>query len=135
MSGQYITTVSAHFPHRMAAAASLYGVGIITDKEDSPHLLLDKIKGELYYAFAETDQSVPAHILGELKQALDKADAKHELKVFPGTHRGFCFPERAVYDTLAADFRDVGPLLEARSSASARPASRSFFVVRPRKRQ
>jgi uncharacterized protein with PIN domain len=103
LSGQYITTVSAHFPHRMAAAASLYGVGIITDKEDSPHLLLGKIKGELYYAFAETDQSVPAHIPGELKQALDKADAKHELKVFPGTHHGFCFPERAVYDTLAAE--------------------------------
>jgi hypothetical protein len=78
---------------------------------------------------------VSSHIPGELKQALDKADAKHELKVFPGTHHGFCFPERAVYDTLAADFRDVGPLLEVRSSASARPASRSFFVVRPRKRQ
>ena len=60
MSGQYITTVAAHFPHRIAAAASLYGVGIITDNEDSPHLLLDKIKGELYYAFAETDQAVPA---------------------------------------------------------------------------
>jgi carboxymethylenebutenolidase len=37
MSGQYITTVAAGFPHRMAAAASLYGVGIVTDKEDSPH--------------------------------------------------------------------------------------------------
>jgi len=103
MSGQYITTVSAYFPHRMAAAASLYGVGIITDKEDSPHLLLDKIKGELYYAFAETDQSVPAHIPGDLKQSLDKVDAKYELKVFPGTHHGFCFAERAVYDTLAAE--------------------------------
>jgi dienelactone hydrolase len=56
-----------------------------------------------FLAFAETDQSVPAHIPGELKQALDKADAKHELKVFPGTHHGFCFPERAVYDTLAAE--------------------------------
>ena len=103
MSGQYITTVSARFPHRMAAAASLYGVGIITDNEDSPHLLLDKVKGELYYAFAETDHAVPTHIPGELKQALDKADVKHELKVFPGTQHGFCFPERAVYDTLAAE--------------------------------
>ncbi len=32
MSGQYITTVSARFPHRMAAAASLYGVKIVTDQ-------------------------------------------------------------------------------------------------------
>ncbi|MGH7100247.1 MAG: dienelactone hydrolase family protein [Stellaceae bacterium] len=103
MSGQYITTVSAHFPHRMAAAASLYGVGIITDKEDSPHRLLDRIKGELYYAFAETDQAVPAHIPGELKSLLDKADVRHELKVFPGTQHGFCFPERAAYNALAAE--------------------------------
>ena len=35
--------------------------------------------------------------------ALDRADVKYKLKVFPGTHHGFCFPERAVYDTLAAE--------------------------------
>jgi carboxymethylenebutenolidase len=57
MSGQHITNAAAFFPHRIKAAASLYGVGIITDKEDSPHLFLDKIRGELYYAFAETDRS------------------------------------------------------------------------------
>jgi len=34
---------------------------------------------------------------------LDRADAKYELKVFPGTEHGFCFPERAVYDALAAE--------------------------------
>ncbi len=55
----------------LMAPASLYGVGTITDQEDSPHLLLDKIKGELYYAFAETDQAVPAHIPDDLKKALD----------------------------------------------------------------
>ncbi|MGH7152943.1 MAG: dienelactone hydrolase family protein, partial [Acetobacteraceae bacterium] len=58
MSGRYITTAAAAFP-RMVAAASLYGVGIVTDAEDSPHHLLGEIKGELYYAFAEHDQSVP----------------------------------------------------------------------------
>lgn len=103
MSGQYITTVAARFPHRMAAAASLYGVGIITDKEDSPHLLLDNIRGELYYAFAETDHAVPPHIPGELQGLLAKTDVRHEVKVFPGTQHGFCFPERPVYDTLAAE--------------------------------
>jgi carboxymethylenebutenolidase len=103
MSGQYITAAAATFPHRMASAASLYGVGIITDKEDSPHLMLDKVKGELYYAFAETDRSVPEHIPGDLKDMLKKHKIKHELKVFPGTEHGFAFNERAVYHTLAAE--------------------------------
>ncbi|HEV2300623.1 MAG TPA: dienelactone hydrolase family protein, partial [Stellaceae bacterium] len=103
MSGQYITTVAGRFPHRMAAAASLYGVGIITDQENSPHRLLDRIKGELYYAFAETDHAVPSHIPGELQAELAKTDVRHEVKVFAGTQHGFCFPERPVYDTVAAE--------------------------------
>src|SRR5439155_12967684 len=81
----------------------LYGVGIITDKEDSPHLQLGKVQGELYYAFAETDRSVPEHIPGELKGLLEKHGIKHELKVFPGTEHGFAFNERAVYNTLASE--------------------------------
>ncbi len=103
MSGHYVTSAAAFFPHRIASAASLYGVGIITDKEDSPHLTLDRIKGEMYYAFAETDRSVPAEIPPELQKLLEKHDVKHELKVFPGTEHGFAFAERAVYDTLAAE--------------------------------
>ena len=47
MSGRYITSVAAAFPHRMAAAASLYGVQIVTDQDDLPHLSVGKIKGEL----------------------------------------------------------------------------------------
>jgi carboxymethylenebutenolidase len=97
MSGQYITTVSARFPHRMAAAASLYGVRIVTDQEDSPHLLLDKVKGELYYAFAEVDHSVPEHVVPTLRTALEKAGTKATVEIFPGTQHGFQFSERAVY--------------------------------------
>jgi len=103
MSGQHITNAAAFFPHRIASAASLYGVGIITDKEDSPHLLLDRIKAELYYAFAETDRSVPANIPGDLAKLLSKTNIKHEIKTFPGTEHGFAFPERAIYNTLAAE--------------------------------
>lgn len=103
MSGQYITTVSARFPHRMAAAASLYGVKIVTDQPDSPHLLVDRIKGELYYAFAEHDQSVPDNVIPDLRSALTKTDVKHAIKVFPGTQHGFAFPERAVYETVASE--------------------------------
>jgi carboxymethylenebutenolidase len=103
MSGRYITTVAGRFPDRFASAASLYGVGIVTDQPDSPHLLADKIKGELYYGFAETDQSVPPHVIPTLKEALDRAKVKYTCKVFPKTAHGFCFPERAVYAPEASE--------------------------------
>ncbi|MCG8547664.1 MAG: dienelactone hydrolase family protein [Alphaproteobacteria bacterium] len=103
MSGRYITTVAARFPHRFAASGSLYGVGIVTDKEDSPHLLLDKVEGELYYGFAETDKSVPDHVIPDLRVALEKAGAKHKLVVYPDTLHGFCFPERQAYAPIASE--------------------------------
>ncbi len=94
MSGQYVTTLSAKYPHRIACAASLYGVGIVTDKPDSPHLLVGDIKGEMYYAFAEIDASVPDHVIPALRDALAGTDVRHTIKVFPGAHHGFQFAER-----------------------------------------
>jgi carboxymethylenebutenolidase len=103
MSGRYITTVAACFPTRIAAAASLYGVGIVSDAADSPHLLLDRIKAELYYGFAETDSTVPEHVIPDLRAALDRAGTKYEIEIHPGTQHGFCFAERQAYAPVAAE--------------------------------
>jgi carboxymethylenebutenolidase len=103
MSGQYVTTVAAHFPNRIAAVASMYGVGLVTEKEDSPHLLVDKIKAELYYAFAEYDRSVPAHVVSQFAEALAKTNLSAEIQTFSGAEHGFCFPERDHYMNLAAE--------------------------------
>ncbi len=103
MSGQYITTVAAKFPTRFAAAASMYGVKIVTDQPDSPHLFLDQVQGELFYAFAETDPHVPDHVIPDLSAALEAAGTAHEVQIFPGTEHGFQFAERAVYHPVAAE--------------------------------
>ena len=103
MSGRYITTVAAHYPSWIKAAASLYGVGIVTDKEDSPHLLLDQVQGELYYGFAECDQHVPDHVIPALRDALKVAGTKSLVEEFAGTDHGFCFSERAVYAPEASE--------------------------------
>jgi carboxymethylenebutenolidase len=103
MSGQFVTTVAARFAHRFAAVASLYGVKIVTDQPDSPHLLVPQIKGEVFYGFAETDPSVPENVIPALAAALEKAGVKHRIKIFPGTQHGFCFPERPSYAAAAAE--------------------------------
>ncbi len=38
----------------------------------------------------------------KLRQAM-KADAKAEVEIYPGTHHGFAFPKRPVYDRDAAE--------------------------------
>ncbi len=103
MSGRYVTTAAAKFPNRFAASASLYGVGIVSDAEDTPHKLVDQIKGEMYFGFAEVDDTVPANVIPTLKESLDKAKTKYQLDVFPGSRHGFHFPEREAYNTFAAE--------------------------------
>lgn len=104
MSGQYVVSAAGTFPERFAASASLYGVGIVTDQADSPHLLANRIQGELYLGFAATDDYVPENVIPEITAALDAHGVTHNTQVFPETHHGFCFPQRSgVYVEAAAE--------------------------------
>jgi carboxymethylenebutenolidase len=103
MGGGFVACAAAAFPHRIAAAASLYGTRLVTDKADSPHLRLSAVKGEFYFGFAEHDHTAPPEQIAQLEQALKDAAVKYEIEIFPGTEHGFCFPERAAYAPAAAE--------------------------------
>jgi carboxymethylenebutenolidase len=103
MSGSFVAAVAAAFPTRIAAAAALYGIGITTDSPDSPHRKLDRMKAELYFAFAEVDPAVPDQAISDLRDALAKTDLRHTVKVIPGTHHGFQFAARGDYHPVAAE--------------------------------
>jgi len=103
MSGRLITAAAGTFPDIFAANASLYGVGIVTDKDDSAHRLVKHIKGEMYFGFAKTDSTVPDYVIPTLKAELDKYKIDHVLEVHPGTEHGFCFPLRDCYHEDAAE--------------------------------
>ena len=101
MSGRYAVNAATHFPDRVKAAASVYGTQLATDQDDSPHLAAAKTKAELYFACAETDIYAPAEIIEKVKQGM--SGAKAEVEIYPGTHHGFAFPKRPVYDRDAAE--------------------------------
>ena len=103
MSGQYVVSVAGYYPHDIAAAASLYGVGIVTGEPDSPHLLANRINGELYLGFASDDPYVPDNVIPDLRAALDANQVTYTLDIWPGTEHGFCFPARPVYVEDAAE--------------------------------
>ncbi len=103
MSGSFVATVAARYSSRIAAAATLYGIGIVTDKPDSPHLLFDRVKGEFYFAFAEVDPAVPSQMITDLKAIVEKKKIRHTLKIVPGTHHGYQFAARPDYEPSAAE--------------------------------
>jgi carboxymethylenebutenolidase len=101
MSGRYAINAATHFPDRVKAAASVYGTHLATDQSDSPHLAAQKCKAELYFACAETDVYAPMEIIEQVKEGLKGGNA--EVEIYPGTHHGFAFPKRPVYDRDAAE--------------------------------
>jgi carboxymethylenebutenolidase len=103
MSGQYAINFAARHPERVAAAASIYGVKLVTDEPDSPHVVADKARGELYFACAETDRWAPLEMVQALDAALKEKTVRAEVELYPGTEHGFAFPQRAVYDKSAAE--------------------------------
>jgi carboxymethylenebutenolidase len=101
MSGRYAINAATHFPDRVKAAASIYGTHLATDRPDSPHLAASKTRAELYFGCAETDIYAPREVIEKVKQAMQGANA--EVEIYPGTHHGFAFPKRPVYDRDAAE--------------------------------
>lgn len=103
MSGQYAINAAARHPERIACAASIYGVQLVTDAPDSPHLAAQKAGAELYFACAEHDAYAPLEMVQALDASLKQSGVNAEVELYPGVHHGFAFPQRAVYDKPAAE--------------------------------
>jgi carboxymethylenebutenolidase len=103
MSGQFALSAAAYFPEQVKAAASIYGVRLVTDASDSPHLTAARAKGELYVGCAETDHWAPPEMVAALTEALARLPVEAEVEIYPGVDHGFAFPQRAVYDKAAAE--------------------------------
>jgi carboxymethylenebutenolidase len=103
MSGPYALAAAARYPGRITAAASFYGTWLINDAEESPHLSLVKVTGELYIACAEHDDLAPLPMVEELRGLFRRAGTAGEIELYPGVHHGFAFPEGRVYDKPAAE--------------------------------
>ena len=104
MSGQFAFSAAAAFPERVKAAASIHGVRLVTDADDSPHLGLDKITAELYFGCAETDAHAPPEMVAALERHLQASSVCSRVETYPGTGHGFVFPLRdGLYDKQAAE--------------------------------
>ncbi|HEY9218510.1 MAG TPA: dienelactone hydrolase family protein [Phenylobacterium sp.] len=103
MSGQFSINAAANFPDRVAAAASMYGTYLVTDRPDSPHKVAAQAKAELYFACAETDRWAPMETVEALQAAIAALPIEAEVEIYPKTEHGFAFPQRPAYDKPAAE--------------------------------
>jgi len=104
MSGPFAFAVAAALPERIAAAASFHGVRLCTEAVDSPHRQAQRIRGELYFGCAETDEWAPREMIEALDAHLRGTGVRYRIEWYPDTVHGFVFPERpAAYHKAAAE--------------------------------
>lgn len=102
MGGWAVMAAAGHFPDRFQAGASLHGTMPISDKPDSPHLLVDKFQGELYCGFGELDHLTPPAMAEELGRLLEPCAVKYRSEMHMGIEHGYALPDRDIFDAKAA---------------------------------
>ena len=104
MSGPFVLAALGSHPERLQCAASIYGAFLVTDSDDSAHLYAKGVKGEIYFACAESDQYAPKEDIDALERELKAHDVNHRIEWYPGAEHGFAFPLReAVYHKPSAE--------------------------------
>ena len=93
MGGPLIMRTAAALPGRIGAAASFHGGGLVTDKPESPHLLIPKMKARLYIGIAANDDSQQPDAKLKLREAFDAAHVRAEIEVYPDSVHGWCMKD------------------------------------------
>ena len=93
MGGPLVLKTAAAVPERVGAAATFHGGGLVTDKPDSPHLLIPKIKAQLYMAIAANDDARQPEAKDTLRAACAAAHLSVEIEVYAGAQHGWCVPD------------------------------------------
>jgi carboxymethylenebutenolidase len=103
MGGPFVFRTAAILPDRVGAGATFHGGGLVTDKPDSPHLLIPQMKAHFLIAIAENDDTRQPEAKDALRDSFAKAHLPAEIEVYAGTLHGWCPPDAQVYNREQAE--------------------------------
>jgi carboxymethylenebutenolidase len=110
MGGPLTFRTAATAAERVGAAATFHGGGLVTDKPDSPHLLIPEMKAEVLCAVADNDDKRDPAAKDKLKEAFAAAHLKATVEVYEGCNHGWTVRGSQVYNEGGAE-RAWGELL------------------------
>jgi carboxymethylenebutenolidase len=102
-TGQMALRMAAADPGRVAAAASFHGGFLVTDRPNSPHKQIPKVKARLYFAHAVEDASATPQQVTTLEEELRNWRGAFQSEVYEGARHGWTVPGRDVYNELQAE--------------------------------
>lgn len=103
MGGPLSFQTAGAVPGRIGAVATFHGGGLLTDKPDSPHLLLPKTKASYLIEIADNDDKQDPTVKDKLKAAFAAAKLPAQVEVFEGANHGWTVKGSQVYNEAAAE--------------------------------
>jgi carboxymethylenebutenolidase len=110
MGGPFTVRSAWAMPHRVKAAASFHGGGLVTDTPDSPHRLLAQSSASYLIAIAQNDDVRAPADKDSFRAAAQAAGRPAEIEVYKADH-GWCTLDAPVFNQAEAD-RAWGRMLE-----------------------
>jgi carboxymethylenebutenolidase len=120
-AGQFALRVAAARPDRIGAAASFHGGGLFTDSDQSPHLVLQKVKARLYFGHAVNDRGMPPEAIAKLEDALEEGGGEYESETYEGALHVWMIPGGKVYHPVQSE-RGFAKLIELFDETLNQPA-------------
>ena len=103
MGGPLVYRTAAVSADRIAAGVTCHGGGLVTQTPASPHLLIPKMKAEIYSAVAANDDQRAPTDKDVLKKAFADAGKTARVEVYDGCNHGWCVKGSAVYNEAGAE--------------------------------
>ncbi len=103
MGGRHVMSVAAAWPDRFRASSGLHPTSLISDRPDSPHKVADRLRGEFYCGFAETDPYAPLSMIEELGALLRDCPVRYHHEIHAGAVHGYALPDRDIHHKAGAN--------------------------------
>ncbi len=103
MSGPLVLGLAQRMPNKVAAIASVHGAWVVTDKDDSPHLEIDQIQAEVYFAWADDDPTATSEEREIMDSAMGNAGINYRIDFMAGALHGFAPTGGERYNREAAE--------------------------------
>jgi carboxymethylenebutenolidase len=103
MGGPLVVKTAAALPDRIGAGGSFHGGGLVTDKPDSPHLLVARSKASFYFGIATNDDQRQPDAKDRLRDAFAAAGLPAKIEVYADCQHGWCVSDGMVYNKAGAE--------------------------------
>jgi len=103
LGGPMTMRAAAALPDRVGAGASFHGVQLASAADDSPHLLVSRMKASFVFAIADDDDERDPEAKNLLRQAFDDADLYADIEVYEGAMHSWTTADSPVHDPGQAE--------------------------------